>query len=438
MVAPYRTALEWTDAPNRQLYAVPGNHDWYDNLVSFSQRFVARDWLGGWQTRQQRSYFALKLPHGWWLLGSDVQLESEIDKAQVDFFREVARDILPEDRIILCTAEPHWVYEQEFKGSEKFTQGTDNLRFLEETIFGNRVKVFLAGDLHHYRRHSLPDGSIHKITAGGGGAFLHPTHAMSEEPLACGFELGPNCYPDTETSWRLGVRNLLFPFKNWKFGLLTGALSVLVYFTLAGTLATWHRGSPGSVWRTVALAIPLNPGALLIITAVLAGFLAFTDTSVRWYRWVAGLAHGALQLLFPVLAACGFRALTASQWPEPTAWSLLTSIVVQFLAGTVSGSVVMGVYLFVSLNVAKRHRNEAFSSLRIEDYKTFLRLHIDERGELHIYPVGIERVPRAHEWIDVPGAGQYDPKLEPAEGGRWTRPHLIEGPITVARREEVR
>ncbi len=176
LVAPYAAALEWTNPPHPDLFAIPGNHDWYDNLVAFSRRFATRQWLGGWRTRQERSYFALQLPHGWWLVGSDVQLESDLDEPQVEFFRDVASHMELHDRVILCTAEPHWVYEHERSHPRKHDKALTNLEFLEEEAFGRRIKVFLAGDQHHYRRHALPDDSVQKITAGGGGAFLHPTH----------------------------------------------------------------------------------------------------------------------------------------------------------------------------------------------------------------------------------------------------------------------
>lgn len=39
-----------------------------------------------------------------------------------------------------------------------------------------------------------------------------------------------------------------------------------------------------------------------------------------------------------------------------------------------------------------RHANEAFSALRIENYKNFLRLHINKAGNLTVYPVGIDNV----------------------------------------------
>src|SRR5437016_1084882 len=80
------------------LYAVPGNHDWYDGLSAFLNLFCWRQidgpWstarsghmIGGWHTKQLRSYFALALPHNWWLWGIDIQLTNYIDQQQIDFF----------------------------------------------------------------------------------------------------------------------------------------------------------------------------------------------------------------------------------------------------------------------------------------------------------------------------------------------------------------
>merc|ERR1712110_430800 len=46
------------------------------------------------------------------------------------------------------------------------------------------------------------------------------------------------------------------------------------------------------------------------------------------------------------------------------------------------------------MSLLGRHLDEAFSSLRIEDYKNFLRLHIDKTGTLTMYAVGIDKVPK--------------------------------------------
>jgi hypothetical protein len=99
-----------------------------------------------------------------------------------------------------------------------------------------------------------------------------------------------------------------------------------------------------------------------------------------------------------------------------------------FATGSLIGPFLMGVYLLVSLNVFGRHSNEAFSSLRIEDYKNFLRLHIGPDGALTIFPLGIERVPR--RWKATGATSAYDPQLEP-DDPRSTPPHLIEPPVVV-------
>ena len=88
----------------------------------------------------------IKLPHGWWLIGTDVQLESDIDDPQLEYFRNIADAMAPEDRIILCHGEPNWItsaaYEKwDPEASER------NLVYLEEKVLGGRVRVFLCSTL---------------------------------------------------------------------------------------------------------------------------------------------------------------------------------------------------------------------------------------------------------------------------------------------------
>ena len=67
LIGPYRSALPWVAGDPPELFAIPGSHDWYDGLGNFSSVFCRGYWIGGWKTRQRRSHFALKRPHGWWL-----------------------------------------------------------------------------------------------------------------------------------------------------------------------------------------------------------------------------------------------------------------------------------------------------------------------------------------------------------------------------------
>ena len=73
---------------------------------------------------------------------------------------------------------------------------------------------------------------------------------------------------------------------------------------------------------------------------------------------------------------------------------LLVSGLITVVLGAVAGSFILGVYLFVSIRIVGRHSNEAFSSLRIQDFKQWLRLRIDASGALTIYAIAIDRVPR--------------------------------------------
>ena len=292
-VEPYRTALRYGEPPHPDVFAIPGNHDWYDSLVSFSRLFCARRWFNGWRTPQQRSYFALKLPHGWWLLGIDIQLKSDLDHAQIAYFAEVASQMNDSDRIILCTAEPHWLQTKVF---EKY--GADysesNLAFLEDNVLGKRVSVFLSGDLHYYRHHESPDGT-QKIVSGGGGAFLNPTHAEDVDELKGGFKLKTS-YPDEATSRRLAWRSLLFPYYNPQFGFATGCLYFLTSWAVMANIGHFGIHEIGSAVTTTVKTGLVEAGAVFWILFILGGFIAFTNTKSKAYQWIAGPIHGWLHL----------------------------------------------------------------------------------------------------------------------------------------------
>ena len=89
----------------------------------------------------------------------------------------------------------------------------------------------------------------------------------------------------------------------------------------------------------------------------------------------------------------------------------------------------MGIYLFVSLNFFGRHHNEAFSSLKIADYKNFLRLKIEENGDLVIYPVGVRKV--AKKWKENSDL-EENSRIVP-DDSRATLPELIEEPVIISK-----
>lgn len=48
LIAPYEAALKSTDGEHPHVLAIPGNHDWYDSLVSLSRVFIGNGWFAGW------------------------------------------------------------------------------------------------------------------------------------------------------------------------------------------------------------------------------------------------------------------------------------------------------------------------------------------------------------------------------------------------------
>jgi hypothetical protein len=183
LLQPFAWAFS-TRAPDRRLFAIPGNHDWYDGLNSFDSLFCSsRDRLsegrgnviGGWQCQQHRSYWAIRLPYNWWIWGADIQFSKYLDTPQVNYFEAMARQMQPGDNLIICLAEPSWMIAD--------LHGQDE----EENFFkitsiararGAHIAAVIAGDWHNYNRYYAHDLDVHFITSGGGGAFLHPTHVL--------------------------------------------------------------------------------------------------------------------------------------------------------------------------------------------------------------------------------------------------------------------
>ncbi|MEZ5293756.1 MAG: hypothetical protein R2745_21915 [Vicinamibacterales bacterium] len=420
LVAPYAAAFGDDEPAERpHAYAVPGNHDWYDGLSAFTRLFcsdIGGRRLAGWWTRQRRSYFVLKLPHRWWLVASDGQLQSDLDVPQIEHFRDIAqRYMQPGDRVLLCLSVPVWIYAQKYRTMGRVFDETD-LIYLREEVFAKRgidVKLYLTGDLHHYRRHQeTPESAgaaepVQKITAGGGGAFLHPTHEEDVSLLreeAIGDDVRPRAfalahsYPAPAASARLAWRNLAFPWANPKFGIVPATVYLMTAWLVGAAAAGVAPTNPWQALNVTVQAFSTRPGLGLWCGAIVLAFLAFTDTHSRLYRVLGGLAHAAAHLT--AMFYLGWGALDLA-----TRWLGATGVVRAALAGAgtfvggwIAGSVVMGLYLLVSVNVFGRHSEEAFSAMRIEDFKHFLRLHVGPDGRLTIWPVKIERVPR--RWRD--------------------------------------
>jgi hypothetical protein len=435
LVAPYAAALppepfvdaSGIDLPTRpHVFAIPGNHDWYDSLVAFRRLFCTERAFGGWRTKQARSYFALKLPHDWWLMAPDVQLESDIDAPQLEYFRTAAVQMERESgdraKIILCLAEPHWIYAVRYRTLDPAV--TDKLLdFLEHHVFGRHISIWIAGDIHHYRRHESVDASLQKVTCGGGGAFVDTTHADHEICRTLGDgSTWKASFPPVDASRRMGWRNLWFPLKNPRFGIVTCIVSFLVAWAVRGeATARMDAGAPllsalGNSWLG-------STPALAYTGLIIAGILFFTDTHSRRFQMVGGTAHALAHIAAAaVVAALALQASVAIPPEHPTR-RLFAAAAVALVSGYVLGGIVMGVYLTIACQLLGRQSEEAFSALQVEDWKSWLRMRVAKDG-VTIYPIGLERVSR--EWTEgTGGTSRYVP------GDLTAVPILIEPPIRV-------
>ena len=452
-VGPYRSARPWVAEPDApDMFVLAGNHDWYDGLTSFIRIFCQQKWVGAWRTRQGRSYFAVPLPHRWWLWGIDIQLDSYIDEPQLRYFEGVIERMRPDDRIILCTAKPSWVETSEEPAAYR------NLAYLERTLIRParaRLMLTLTGDEHHYARFAGPDGT-HKITAGGGGAFLHPTHGLPEtvslevdhgDPSPQVFAR-ESCYPDQATSRRLGLGALALPLRNPSFMAIPAIAHVLLLWASQFSLRTLGRNADRSLAEAaprfgiadLVVGLGRSPLAVTILLVVLAGLVGFAKPPAPWAhgrskpvaKILMGLGHGVIQLAALLLVAW-VSVRIASSLAEG-AW--LTVLLVTLVAGLggLGGGLGMGLYLALcnAIPGLDTHGNEAFSAQRLTSYKNFVRLHIDGEGTLRVYPVGVERTNR--RWRVSEDSDPAAPWLVP--DGPGPKAHLIEGPIVIEGPEE--
>lgn len=422
-------------------FAIPGNHDWYDSLVAFSDLFCSKRAFCGWDTIQNRSYFAIKLPRGWWVFGTDMQLGSTLDKAQVDYFETVMTSVGPDDRIILCTPEPYWITEKMYEHDRAYINR--NLGYFEGHVLNHQVAINIAGDRHYYRHHEqVRSGKIeipadskskkHKIVAGGGGAFLHPTHNEHVD------EIGKRdvytlrqSFPDEKTSWWLTFWNLLFPLWNWQFGLITGILYLLTAQAFFASMGAFSGPFGGSSIIGVIVTFLSQPAAFFWVILIMLGFVFFTDAHSKLFSRIAGPIHALVHLT--AVFFIGWMTSTiifgGQDASAHSIWRIALAGLVIFVSGGVIGSAIMGLYLLVSLNVFSMHHNEAFSAIKIPGFKNFLRLKIGENGDLTIYPIGVQRI--TSKWEAYKSSSS--PRIVPTDPDNGTAPFLIEKPIEYAK-----
>jgi hypothetical protein len=417
-IGPFRAALPEAEPLARpDMYALPGNHDWYDGLVSFLRVFCTRDGsIGAWRTRQRRSYFAVKLPNDWWIWGIDIQLDTYIDDTQLDYFR--GQPVKPGDKVVLLTAKPAWVKALPGKVDPPSWR---YLSFFEERVVraaGAHLVATITGDLHHYARYEpATDDAPTRITAGGGGAYLSPTHTLAPELHVRSLDhdeaqtvtyTREEIYPRAADSSRLANGILGLARLNPQFAQLLGAVYAVLGLAMLGAL----NSGPGSLWFNATrdgfggfLSGATGGATLLLILLLLAGIYGGTDLlppaleqrqrvvrATKAARLAVALLHTAVHLAIAALTLWLVLELIGNH----PFWIWIVGVVALFAAGAALGATVFGAVMLAIHRArgpkAPEAANQVFTGQSIPDYKNLLRMRFGADGGLTIYPLGVDRV----------------------------------------------
>ncbi|HVY30709.1 MAG TPA: hypothetical protein VHB79_29320 [Polyangiaceae bacterium] len=388
VLVPFNEALAATDAKQRVLLGIPGNHDWYDGLDGFGRMFRRRfededeprpsmlgvskpmleyyaEWareflrggkvekpkalvLSGYVPVQNASYFLLPLTPRLHLYGVDRQLKS-IDSRQKHFFAEWARDH--------GDASP-WVLLPDplFRFGGPSPTGTDMIQTLGFD-FHARAHFILSGDVHHYERSS--DGNMLHVIAGGGGAFLHPA------PVVGGRRKAERRWPNAQESRALlgGVP--------WKIARgRSGFLPHLIYaalFAPAMSVGVRLYDKTGVIFAA--------PIAVTLVTTLIYSLIG--GARRRWRRVLpAAFTAGLVTASLPICASLLVKHALLRLHFVPTLWVVASATLVLTVF---TASYVFGFYLAWLTRRGIEH-TQAFTALDHPGYKHFLRLRVRADG----------------------------------------------------------
>lgn len=447
MTGPYRAAIEGSSQPGPQMFAIPGNHDWYDGLTSFIRIFCDRTTLGEWQLPQHRSYFAIALTEHWWLWAVDIQFDGYIDTPQIDFFADVAaQKVAPGAGIILCSAKPAWA-RAAHDGGERPSPSMRNLDFFVDRCVpdGASVRMHLSGDWHHYGRYEAANGAAY-VTSGGGGAYLSATHHLADEVKLRRSDQDADVdlqlratYPGRDHSRRRRWTGPLVGWKNPSFAVLVG----LVYLLL-GTISISSRqtvrftdrlralGDAGvdDSFRAAMRGLFTSGGGIVMILlfgAALIGLAAPGKLRQPWRGHLAGVGHTVAHVIgFGICVCLGTLAVSLLGDDPNSAIAWVVWILTMTISGAVLGSIIFGTYLALADTIGV-NTNELFAGQRFEDSKQFLRIRVTPDA-ITAYVVAVDRCP--HWEIDPdrqPGGAMFRHRSDAdGRGETATEARLVE------------
>jgi hypothetical protein len=203
----------------------------------------------------------------------------------------------------------------------------------------------------------------------------------------------------------LTLRNLGFATFNWKVSLFVGFIYTLLVWLLetrfwSGTEQLSERFlSVLQANNTITEALgrlfamlPQSPEFALVVILTAAGLVSF-NTECSWRMKVfLGVVHTIFHLVG--LCVTYWMAIEMTLWWHESIndlrFSFLWLLMSMLILGGGVGGTVFGLFLIVSNLFFRANLSNAFSAIRIANYKNLLRLHIDEGGTLTVHAIGLE------------------------------------------------
>ncbi len=276
------------------IYAIPGNHDWYEDLDGFMRVFCnaaplapalaprpltrarlrsllwhkprtpdARRLTDARKLRSASTQQALQ-PGPYWaidagpvrIVGIDTGLLGAIDAEQGRWLREVSRGPRPK---ILITGSPLYVDGEHHPCAIEGGGTVDGIVRDPE----HHYVAAIGGDIHNYQRYPVKvDGrTIQYVVSGGGGAFMHATHTVPRVSIANVTEKDFRCYPLRGDSLAFYSRLYGHRLRLRRFFTLTEAEATAVIAERLGIPPARAQGAPARLtWRIRLVASLLGAG----------------------------------------------------------------------------------------------------------------------------------------------------------------------------------
>ncbi|HEY7488908.1 MAG TPA: metallophosphoesterase [Streptosporangiaceae bacterium] len=288
------------------IYAVPGNHDWYDGLGGFMRVFCdttgqpVPEWRKPWRPlvrllwrrpekadepklaagRERRSKPGQQatLPASYWaidtpalrIVGIDTGIGGEIEAEQGEWLRRVSAGPRPK---LLITGKPLVVDNERHPGA---IRGGRLPHLTVDQIVTDPAHHYVAvigGDIHNYQRYPVEVGegrTIEYIVSGGGGAFMHATHVIPKATVAG--EENFICYP---------LRGDSLAFYSRLYG---RRLRMRWFFDLSYEQAAAAIAQRLDLTPTRTEAQNVRPSLRARMVAALLGVPGSGSTATRWLR----------------------------------------------------------------------------------------------------------------------------------------------------------